>query len=54
MDCKWGEYSPCSATCGPGTQTRRIEIQAQFGGKICNPDASTIKCFNKECLKAGK
>ena len=54
VDCEWGEYSQCNASCGPGTQIRMIKIQAQFGGKICNPDNSTKKCFIKECLKPGK
>ena len=53
MDCEWGEYGPCNATCGPGTQRRRIKVQHQFGGKMCDPDTFTKKCFIKECLKPG-
>ena len=40
VDCEWDEFSewsPCSETCGEGTQvrTRVIAIQESNGGKPC-------------------
>ena len=39
--------------CGEGFQKRSIIIEPKFGGKICDPNASTKKCFIKECPKKG-
>jgi hypothetical protein len=50
----WGAWGPCSAQCGPGTQTRQkpILVQAAHGGTGCPPPAQlteTRACKLKEC-----
>jgi len=45
IDCVWGEWEewgPCSATCGPTTQTatRVISVPAEWGGEECTDENS--------------
>lgn len=49
LDClvaDWGQWSPCSKTCGFGRMTRhRVVIQeAQNGGHVCPPLTETEMC----------
>ena len=53
VDCEFGHWSQCNETCGEGFQKRSIIIEPKFGGKIFDPNASTKKCFIKECPKKG-
>lgn len=46
VDCVLGDYGPCSAECGGGTQTQIIVVPAQYGG-ACNPD--TRACNTDPC-----
>nr|CAJ65510.3 HyTSR1 protein [Hydra vulgaris] len=50
---KWSDYSPCSKTCGVGTQTRKrfcTDPAPAFGGLACvGPDVDTRTCEQKEC-----
>jgi competence ComEA-like helix-hairpin-helix protein len=54
VDCimdAWTDYSPCSASCGYGTQvkTRGIARQAQAGGVGCGARQATKKCHTSHC-----
>ena len=55
VDCRWstfGEWSPCTATCGNGFQARvrSKEPRALFGGEDCEGEATEIKsCKLQEC-----
>ena len=46
-DCQvggWGTWSPCSATCGSGSQERRREIlRAESNGGVSCPDLHQTK-----------
>lgn len=50
---EWTQFSPCSASCGPGTQTRVrycTNPYPQFGGKDCTGKLSDSKSCNlKPC-----
>jgi len=52
-DCQvggWGSWSPCSATCGPGSQERRREIlRAESNGGVSCPDLHQTKQCQVEC-----
>ena len=48
-DCEWSSWSDCSKTCGVGTRTREIDVDAQKGGKACDKDDGTENCNLKEC-----
>jgi len=55
IDCvweKWQTWSECSATCGPGSRSkRRTNIPAQFGGSACvDAFEKSIDCFLAECF----
>jgi hypothetical protein len=54
VDCvfgEWMEWSPCSATCGGGTQsrTRFIVTPASNGGQDCPDMNQTAPCGLEEC-----
>ena len=54
VDCVWGPWipSPCSTSCGNGTQTltRSMIRNATYGGKPCDGlTEKIIKCDQKEC-----
>ena len=56
IDCKWGPYgdwSPCSRTCGEGEKSRsRSEaVPASNGGKECLGNATEIIVCNEEVCK---
>ena len=36
VNCQWSNWGKCSTTCGPGQQTRTIQVQAQNGGTECS------------------
>jgi hypothetical protein len=48
IDCEWSEWSECSADCGPGTQTREIVVEAQYGGLECEGEAEQ-ECYSGDC-----
>jgi len=57
-DCEWSNLTkkPCSATCGRGEYytTRKIKVQAQYGGAPCEGHETEVhECKDlKECAKA--
>ena len=51
VDCEWsgfGDWQPCNATCGGGTEFRErtINTEAQHGGKNCSGEAKEEKQCN--------
>ena len=48
VNCVMSTWSSCSKTCGPGTQTRRIQIQAKYGGTQCSSQL-TKSCNLGDC-----
>ena len=46
-----GQWSPCTASCGGGTQRRStvITTPAQYGGSSCPPQSETISCNTQPC-----
>jgi len=46
IDCEWGVWGPCGATCGEGRQQRTIEYEAVNGGENCTGPAT------RECTSA--
>jgi len=48
IDCQWSSWSQCSKSCGTGKQSRSIEIQAQYGGRICT-GLSQRNCNTHSC-----
>ena len=54
IDCQvsaWSQWTPCSKTCGTGTQlrTRSITQQKQYGGKDCPPLSESQPCNTQSC-----
>ena len=52
VDCKWGDYgdwSPCSTTCGEGTKirSRSESIVASNGGKKCDGNSTEVSLCNE-------
>jgi len=48
VNCQWSNWGTCSTTCGPGQQTRTIQVQAQNGGTECSGQ-NTQACNLKSC-----
>ena len=48
--CQWSSWSPCSAPCGGGTQTRSIATHAANGGNSC-AGGSSRRCNTHACPK---
>ena len=56
VDCQWngwGDWSPCSVTCGQGKQTRRrSKSTAKYGGAGCDSESSDTEVCNRgSCRK---
>ncbi len=54
VDCevdKWSDWTPCSKTCGGGTQnrTRDVKTQPKNGGKACPVLTETQACNEQGC-----
>jgi len=60
VDCKWdfwGDWSPCSTSCGLGLRTRIrvVEKEAKFGGKKCGDESvQTEQCIEDTCPVSGR
>lgn len=59
VDCKaeWSEWSACSKSCGPETQTRTRKIveKPKGNGKSCpTPITETQSCNHEPCCKSGQ
>jgi len=52
-DCQptdWGEWSPCSKSCGGGTQFRTKDSKVQLmGGVVCPTLKETRECNTQPC-----
>ena len=52
MNCRWGEWKigRCSQTCGEGgrrTISRKVEVEAKFGGQICRGPSTLEESCNE-------
>ena len=59
VDCQWGQWgrwTPCTKTCGGGTQIsrRRIQNHEQNGGKSCMGDKSKNRQCSTHSCRPGK
>ena len=55
VDCEWstyGEWSPCSNTCGRGEKSRRrqVEVPASNKGKACEGEATETETCNTSAI----
>ena len=54
VDCEgtWGEWSTCTATCGPGVRTREYTaiVDARHGGVNCPASPESQACNLGECI----
>ncbi len=53
-DCKmtkWGDWFPCSVTCGEGVQKRMRQVKrtARGNGTPCEPTLEERVCYNTPC-----
>lgn len=50
---EWGEWEPCSATCGLGMRRReRIMKMPSISGSMCKAEMAEVeKCLMPECRK---
>ena len=48
VDCKWSQWSQCSAKCGAGIKERHIKVQKQAGGSKCK-GGKTMNCNLGPC-----
>lgn len=50
---EWGEWEPCSATCGLGMRRREREIKMpSIRGSMCKAETAEVeKCMMPECRK---
>lgn len=59
IDCKWaawGDWSPCSKTCGDGVEMRSRfkDSVGKYGGEICSGQANETRACNLRVCKDGE
>merc|ERR1711971_172240 len=54
VNCKWSDWTQCSASCGEGIKTREIEIEAANGGTdYLDKENVTESCYLPACIDDG-
>ena len=58
VNCEWNSweaYSPCSVTCGEGTEIRKRtkSVEESGGGTCTGKNEETISCDKDECITPG-